>query len=199
MNTKLLYAIVGAAIGALATWLLMTNSYEINTLQGTGNKGATDAIDKHFIEQMIPHHEDAITMGKLALTKAQNPELKQLATNIVDSQSQEITQMKSWYKQWYGADVPQGREVMDQHGMMGESTHMGMMGDSTDMTNLEQSADFDREFVREMIPHHQMAVMMAQMLKKSTSSLEMRQLADDIIDAQTTEIELMRGWLKTWK
>lgn len=190
MNTKLIYAIVGAAIGALAVWLLMTNSYEINTLQGKNNKDATDAIDKHFIEQMIPHHEDAITMGNLALTKAQHPELKQLAINIVDSQSQEITLMKNWYKQWYGADVPQGGEVMDQH---------GMMGDSTDMTNLEQSTDFDREFVRVMIPHHQMAVMMAQMLKESTSSLEMRQLADDIIQTQTAEIELMRGWLKTWK
>lgn len=50
-----------------------------------------------------------------------------------------------------------------------------------------------------MIPHHQMAVMMASMLKGGTNRSEMRQLADDIITSQTNEIDKMREWLKKWE
>jgi len=160
----------------------------------------SDVLDAHFIEQMIPHHEDAITMAQLAEIKAKTPEVKQLATNIIGSQGKEIDQMKSWYKQWFGRDLPTGKNVMTQHGMMGgnQSMHMGMMGNETDSTRLENAVDFDKAFVEDMIPHHQMAVMMASMLKNGSSRPEMRKLADDIITAQTSEIDQMRGWLTQW-
>ena len=76
--------------------------------------------------------------------------------------------------------------------------HGGMMGDDSDMTNLEKASDFDKEFLEEMIPHHQMAVMMATMLKNGTEKPEMKKLADEIIAAQNSEINQMRGWLKNW-
>src|SRR3989338_3395550 len=63
-------------------------------------------IDSHFIEQMIPHHEDAITMANLASTRAEHPEIKTLSTDIIKAQSEEIDQMKQWYKSWFGNDVP---------------------------------------------------------------------------------------------
>jgi len=91
-------------------------------------------------------------------------------------------------------------EVMGDHGM-GRGTvsiHMGMMGDETDMTRLEQAEDFDKVFIEEMIPHHQMAVMMATMLERGTNRLEMKQLAKDIKEAQTKEINQMREWYKNW-
>ena len=83
---------------------------------------------------------------------------------------------------------------------MGQSTrmHMGMMGDESDMASLEQADDFDKTFVEEMIPHHQMAVMMATMLKNGTTRPEMKKLAEDIISAQTKEIDQMRSWYKIW-
>lgn len=157
-------------------------------------------IDAHFIEQMIPHHEDAITMAKLAQQKAQKSEVKKLALDIITAQNAEIVQMKAWYKDWYGRELPTGNQVMKQHGMMGNSSgmHMGMMGDQSDMSRLETAADFDKAFVEEMIPHHQMAVMMASMLKNGTQRPEMKKLADDIITAQTNEINQMREWLKNW-
>jgi uncharacterized protein (DUF305 family) len=207
-NNQLKYGLIGAIIGGIGVWLLMTTvlsssntgmmNYKANT---QGSMQTSNGIDAHFIEQMIPHHEDAITMAKLAQTKAQRPEVKELANNIIDSQGKEINQMKDWYKTWFGKEAPQDTQVMNQHGMMGtsNSTHMGMMGDASDMTNLEKSTDFDRAFVEEMIPHHQMAVMMASMLKNGTERPEMKKLADDIIAAQTKEIDQMRQWLKNWQ
>lgn len=65
--------------------------------------GAADAeFDLRFMNAMIPHHEGAIVMAKDALNKAQHPEVKQLAKEIIASQQAEIDQMNQWRKNWYG-------------------------------------------------------------------------------------------------
>src|SRR3989344_9471571 len=152
-------------------------------------------IDSHFIEQMIPHHEDAITMANLALMRVEHPEIKTLANDIIKAQSEEIDQMKEWYKSWFGSKVPNIGFLMGQGmGMM----HGGMMGSETDIKTLENAKPFDKEFIEQMIPHHQMAVMMAQMLARSTNRPEMKQLAESIISAQTKEINQMREWYSAW-
>ncbi|MBO0348635.1 DUF305 domain-containing protein, partial [Phormidium pseudopriestleyi FRX01] len=83
-------------------------------------------IDQHFIVMMIPHHQGAVDMAELALTRAQHPEIKQLAETIIQDQNREIEQMQTWYQAWYGTDVPD----MMQMGMMGNSagSREGMMG-----------------------------------------------------------------------
>lgn len=206
-NQNVKYMIVGIFIGGLLVWLgtatvINTNSRGMMSMMGIRQpaietKTVSGNIDAHFIEQMIPHHEDAITMAKLALERSQHEGIRTLSKNIIDSQSEEIDEMKSWYKKWYGRELPTGSEVMKQHGMMGNSgMHMGMMGDKTDLEMLQNSVDFDREFLQQMIPHHQMAVMMASMLRGGTQRPEMEKLADDIIAAQTEEIDLMRDMLR---
>jgi len=56
----------------------------------------------------------------------------------------------------------------------------------------------DRAFIEEIIPHHQMAVMMARKLLRTTDRPEMQQLAENIIDTQTGEINQMREWYDLW-
>jgi uncharacterized protein (DUF305 family) len=209
-NDKLKYGLGGLLIGGFFVWfttMTIVNSNNIGMMGMMGYKNIeqsnimqnSDTIDEHFIEQMIPHHEDAITMAKLAQTKAQRPEIKQLAENIINSQGTEINQMKDWYKSWFGKEVPEGSTVMNQHGMSTENgMHMGMMGNDMDMTRLENAQDFDKVFIEDMIPHHQMAVMMANMLKGGTQRPEMIELADEIVTAQTDEIEQMRQWYFDW-
>ena len=55
-----------------------------------------------------------------------------------------------------------------------------------------------KEFIEQMIPHHQMAIMMAQMLKSGTVRPEMQQLAENIITSQSKEIHDMQGWYRSW-
>ena len=83
---------------------------------GPGNRageglrgGAMGDMDRHFIEEMIPHHEDAVAMAELALARAEHAELRLLAENIKRDQSREIDQMRAWYRSWYGVDVPRKR------------------------------------------------------------------------------------------
>src|SRR3989338_8321176 len=111
-----------------------------NSMMGPANT-MMGAIDPHFIEQMIPHHEDAITMANLALTRAEHPEIKTLANDIIKTQSEEIDQMKQWYKSWFG------NEVQNKNSSMGQSMgmHVGMMGNETDTKTLENAKPFDKE------------------------------------------------------
>lgn len=173
-------------------------------------------MEQHFIQMMIPHHESAIAMADLALTRAKRPEIKKLAETIKQDQTREIQQMRTWYKQWFGTEVPKmsmgnmgmmGRgQGMGNRGMMGHgrgmgnmSTHSGMMADTEmQLETLRTAPDFDQAFIREMIPHHQMAVMMSQMLLNGTNRLELRRLAQSIVQSQTTEFNQMRQWYQAW-
>ena len=146
-------------------------------------------IDQHFIVQMIPHHDGAIAMAKIALERSKRPEVISLANAIIEAQERENAAMRSWYQAWFGSAPPE-----DGMGM----THMGSMTDDTAALTNISAAEFDREFVEQMIPHHEMAIMMAQMLRASTERAEMKELANNIITSQSQEIQMMRDWLLVW-
>lgn len=67
---------------------------------GTEMDKMQDAADKefddYFLEMMIPHHNGAVTMAKDALEKAQHPDLKNLAQDIIRQQEEEVKQMLDW-------------------------------------------------------------------------------------------------------
>ena len=148
-------------------------------------------IDQHFIVQMIPHHEGAIAMARVALERSKRSEIISLANVIIEAQENEINNMRAWYTQWFGSTP------LETNMRMG-AMHMGGMEGDTDELREVSDSEFDREFILQMIPHHEMAIMMAQMLAATTERDEMKQLADNIITSQSREIDMMRGWLTSW-
>ncbi len=68
-----------------------------------GLEGKTgDEFDKTFLTEMIVHHEGAVDMAEAALENAKHAEIKTMANAIISAQTEEITQMKEWLKNWYG-------------------------------------------------------------------------------------------------
>lgn len=206
MNDKFLFAIGGVVGGLIlggvfagAVFSEGRNGYigMMGSNQNTGgNRIMGNNIDRHFIEQMIPHHDGAIAMATLALTKATHPEIKTLAESVIRDQNKEIRDMRTWYTDWFRTEVPDGGPSMMGGGMMsGGGMHMG---GREDMRVLENARDFDKAFIESMIPHHQLAVMMAQMLRSGTNRPEMTSLADSIIDSQSREIQAMQSWYEIW-
>jgi uncharacterized protein (DUF305 family) len=157
-------------------------------------------VDKPFIEMMIPHHQSANEMAQMALSRAKSPEVKKLAQSIIEEQTREIEQMQTWYKQWYGTEVPTTEMNMGMDSGMDESMMQAMMQmemmDREMMEALENAQDFDREFLRQMTRHHQTATMMAGMVVNSAQHREIRNLARNIIESQSAEIAQMQQLLQ---
>ena len=159
--------------------------------------------DRHFIVMMVPHHDGAIAMAELALTRARRPEIRALARSIKASQTAENRQMRSWYRRWYGQELPPWPQAAGwgwQGGMgmgMGAGMGMGRRG-GTNLAALVAATDFDRTFIEQMIPHHQMGVMMASMAQANVQHPELRQLQRAMVRVQSDEIRQMEEWYRQW-
>ena len=66
-------------------------------------KGKTgDELDKVFLQDMIVHHEGAVDMAKELQKGTKRPELQKMAKDIIDVQTNEISMMKNWLRDWFG-------------------------------------------------------------------------------------------------
>ena len=158
--------------------------------------GAADSpVDLQFIDSMIAHHQGAVDMAKLGIGRAGRAEMKTFCAAVIADQEREITQMKRWRDEWFKNASPAIN--MDFPGM-----REGMNG--MDMSKLEALAgnDFDVEFVRQMVPHHEGALLMSRALIQRNDDeaprTELRRLAESIIKTQDLEIAQMKKWLAEW-
>lgn len=173
---------------------------------------AHNDADVTFINSMTPHHTGAVQMAEMAVERATNPQVKELAGTIVQAQGPEQQKMTDMAEAW-GVPTPAADPSMSDgghgsgHGSMPStmpsagSSGMSMDEMSTmmaeDMAALEAAsgAAFDREFLTRMIAHHQSALPMAQTEVAQGSNPQAKQLAQEIIDAQTAEISRMQELL----
>jgi uncharacterized protein (DUF305 family) len=140
--------------------------------------------DAMFLQMMIPHHEQAIEMSKLAATNTKNPEVLDLAARIEAAQQPEIDLMKKLL-----SDA--GQSVMPGHSMSHGMSDDGMM-DEVDMAALAVAKDleFDALYLTGMIGHHNGAISMASEVSDSSNS-DVKTLVSDIVSSQTAEIAEM--------
>jgi uncharacterized protein (DUF305 family) len=155
---------------------------------------AHNAQDVSFTQGMIPHHQQALEMAKLAADRASSAEVKDLAARIEKAQDPEIQTMSGWLKSW-GKDVTRSGSSMESMPGMDHSAHSDMPGmmDSKDMAKLEKAsgADFDTMFLTMMIEHHKGAIEMATTEKDKGKYGPATSMSDGIITAQTAEITEM--------
>ena len=180
------------------------NTMDHSKMNHSKMESSPDAIrspyELQFLDTMILHHQGAIDMAQLAETRAQHNELKTLAKTIIADQQKEIAQMKKWRDEWF-AGRPQAVN-MDFPGMRD-----GMKG--MDMAKLDalKANDFDLEFIKQMIPHHEGGVLMAKDVvakfptdpaKQTPFAEAFHSFAASIVKAQEAEIKQMNDWRPAW-
>ena len=97
---------------------------------------ALASFDQRFIDMMVPHHEGALEMARVAEARAQHPEIKTLATDILQSQGAEIEQMRAWRQQWFGSSQTPPLDHMPP---------LGPMADMAVAMNADSSIDMSKD------------------------------------------------------
>ncbi|WP_435770624.1 DUF305 domain-containing protein [Nocardioides sp. SYSU DS0651] len=154
--------------------------------------------DVAFMQMMIPHHAQALTMSKLAPSRAQSPEVKALARRILAAQRPEILMMAAWLTERNLA-VPSAEDDPTDfdHGEHGHATMHGMLTDEQ-MRELRAASgpEFDRLFLERMIQHHEGAITMADTVATAGTDVQVSELASEIVIGQGAEIDRMRELLE---
>jgi uncharacterized protein (DUF305 family) len=168
----------------------------VGAMGGAGMSGASGAAGSSpmamgmdfndefgYLIEMIPHHEEAIATAKIVAANTTHPELKALAENIIQTQTEQVAQMKAWLAERYP-----GRDTsFDYKPMM------------RDLTKLSGDA-LDRTFLEDMVPHHGWAVWSSQKLvgQDLAEHQDVVPFATNIRDSQASQIHTMLGMLSRW-
>lgn len=158
---------------------------------------AFSPADVRFMQDMIPHHHQALEMAALAPERTNRPELLEAARRIEASQTAEIDFMREWL-------ATRGQRVPDpaDHGAMHAHHHMAGMATPEQMAALAvaTSTGFDRLFLELMIRHHDGALkMVTELLEQPGSAFDpvLYEFTTSITNDQTAEIERMNALLVT--
>ncbi len=169
-----------------------TVSKEINSEEAINiaNTGFTKD-DTVFMNHMIVHHEQALTLSRLAPNRTNTQEILDLAGRIDVSQEDEISFMQGWLEE----------RNIEVHAHM-SMHHMKMMGMASDQDIAELSnskgIEFDELFLRLMIAHHEGALDMVKELKRQPGSAYdplMFEFVSDLSNDQGIEVERMNTLL----
>ncbi len=153
--------------------------------------------DVRFMQDMIPHHQQAVEMAALVADRTNRPELADAAGRINLSQRDEIEFMEQWLSD-RGEAVPDPSD----HAAMHTDHRMAGMATPKQMTDLAAATGtaFDRLFLQLMITHHEGAVTMVEELHERPGAAYdpvLFEFTTDVTNDQTAEIERMHAVLIT--
>lgn len=148
--------------------------------------------DVAFMQHMIPHHAQAVEMGKLVSERTNNEKIIDIAGRIEKSQDDEIKFMQDWLTR-------RNQDIESAHFMHMDPAEMGM-ATAQQMQQLADSkgVDFDRLFLQLMIPHHEGAIdMVDDLLATSGAAYDpiLFNFTSDILADQKAEIDQMNEML----
>ncbi|MFJ5551027.1 DUF305 domain-containing protein [Streptomyces sp. NPDC093225] len=146
-----------------------------------------NSADFGYVDSMITHHRQALTMSALAPDRAASTPVKRLAERITAAQGPEIGAMERWLS-FHAAGRPAGGHEHDHATMPGMATpeQLAALGAA-------RGAAFDRLFLQLMTAHHRGALTMAGEALKSGNNGAVEEMATEVIAQQSAEIERMRS------
>ncbi|QGA80897.1 DUF305 domain-containing protein [Candidatus Nanohalobium constans] len=174
-NSKIATASI---ILVLTTLITLT---ALNTQENQDDQGFNRA-DLMFMNMMIVHHNQAIEMAEMAENRTENENILELSNNISKAQREENRQMTKWMQN-------QGFEPGNHHRMAGMASEQQMQ-----QLRENNGTEFNHLFAKLMIEHHQGGIAMAEQFHQTGKNTELKQMQQQMIDAQTEEIKKMRKW-----
>lgn len=165
--------------------------------QDVVNENEWNHADVAFVQMMVPHHDQALEMSRLAASRASDERVLSLSRRIRGAQGPEIIELAAWLDA-RNIDVPKAAEDPGEydHGPHGHGSMAGMLTDEQ-MEDLAAASGrrFDRLFLERMIGHHEGAIAMANDVAREGADVRVAEIAADVATGQSAEIRTMRELL----
>ncbi|MEV4329087.1 DUF305 domain-containing protein [Streptomyces sp. NPDC049597] len=215
-----------AAITAVVLALLFAGAATVVASAGGDTSAARtptgDSADADFARDMSVHHQQAVEMSFIVRDRTKDEEVRRLAYDIANTQANQRGMMLGWLDLWELPKVVAGREPMEwmhrgtdaassghgsAHGGHGSGRADGAAEDGRLMPGMATKDELERLrglsgrqaevfYLQLMINHHNGGVAMAQGCVDLCTVGTERDLAQGMVDAQRSEVELMVGLLK---
>ena len=153
----------------------------------------TNSISQIFIHEMIPHHEMAIKMSQNILCYTTDTDIETLAKDIISTQQNCIKKMEEMYENCMECENSERdvnlykREFLQIFDTMTRKMASALSGNN-----------LNTDFLSEMIPHHEGAIFMSKNVLQFSICDLLKELAEGIINAQTSQLEVMKNLLKKY-
>ncbi|NIJ10171.1 uncharacterized protein (DUF305 family) [Saccharomonospora amisosensis] len=157
----------------------------------TGDEAAPsehNAEDVKFAQRLLPHHEQAVVISRLAFERSADPEVTALARRIHGARGPEMKQLMALLQGWDEPVAPPNHGDSIGHG------DFGLLSEE-ELQRLEQASgtEFDQEWLRLMTEHHEGAVEIAELeLRDGVDSLA-KLFAQNAVDSQNGELAELRS------
>jgi uncharacterized protein (DUF305 family) len=159
---------------------------------------------------MIPQQAASVAMARVALTRAEHPETRALAEEIIRRESDEIAQLRQWRGVWFPGAMEQPMDQMLS--LMDQLIHVQpatpeALPPALDMTMdtartlarlCTTTASFDLVFLDTLIAQQQRTIMMAQLARQRAGHPELKALAQAIAAAEGREMAQMEDQRAAW-
>ena len=193
--------LVTTAVAAVAALVL---GVVLGILLGGETEPGDASAEAGFARDMSVHHAQAVELAFLVRDRTDDPEVRTMAYDIINTQRAQLGMFSGWLQQW---DLPQtsGAAPMAwaDHGHGGGEMEsyddMPGMASDADVERLRQAKSVEAEvvFLELMIAHHTGGVEMAEAVLPLTERSEVDYLAQTIVDGQSAEIATMEQMLAT--
>lgn len=175
----------------------MDNMQMDNAMMGTMNAmmskmsgmQMTGDFDMDFATMMIAHHQGAIDMSKMEVSKGKDEKMKSMAQNIITKQTEEIGKLQAIIKNLKSSNMKLGSGELEK----------SMSAMKATMSGMQMTGDADKDFATMMIAHHEAAIAMSKKEIEYGMNSRLNQMAQKGITEETREINEFKAWLNTKK
>jgi uncharacterized protein (DUF305 family) len=197
---------VGWVAGAAAAVLVAAGGITYAVAEDTGGSHTAtpgaESADAGFARDMAVHHQQAVEMSYIIRDRTGNEDVRRLAYDIAQTQSNQRGMLLGWLDLWglpkVSAKPPMAWMGMGDMPERGDGSLMPGMATNTELRKLQSLSGKQAEifYLQPMTDHHKGGIHMAEgCVAKCTVGVEKR-LAQGMVDAQQSELRVMDGMLR---
>ena len=146
----------------------------------------TGEFEHDFAMMMIEHHQGAVNMCQVEVSKGSDATIKEMANKMMGRQKSEISTLQNFIRDHKPTDARS-----DGHNHL----HDEMQKMEAKMNGIKMTGNLDKDFAMMMIPHHESAIKMAEDEITHGKNLNLKRMAQNMMDDQRNEITELQVWL----